>query len=55
MACRRSSKITRNRRVSSAASVSAATPAHCTNSLVEMKKLPNIVCIARMSARGPIT
>ena len=33
----------------------AATPAHCTNSLVEMKKFPNSVCRARISDAGPTT
>jgi len=37
---RRSAKIRRKRTVSAPASRSAATPAHCTNSLVEMKKFP---------------
>jgi len=51
---RRSAKMRRNRAVSWAASRSAATPAHCTNSFVEMKKLPYTVWSARTCSRGAI-
>ncbi len=52
MARRRSSKMRRKRAASVPASRSAASAAHCTNSLVEMKKLPCVACSVGMNSRG---
>ena len=52
MARLRSSKMRRKRATSGPASRSAASAAHWTNSLVEMKKLPWVAWSARMNSRG---